>query len=137
MARSTSKESWKDFKDSDSQALCYRAIIEILERNGNLTGREICKKAGRDGLWKRLSELRTRGFIEEAGKRICSVTGKKAIVWKLKSKKKKSPFLIDRKEVHGIALNDSSEIRERRLNMIEKAQKTANEEIILKKGVSK
>lgn len=83
MARETSKKSWDEYKDSNSRSFCQRLILDILKKHGKLTGREICSKANRDGLWKRLSELRDSGFIAEAGKRVCSVTNRKAIIWEV------------------------------------------------------
>jgi hypothetical protein len=79
----TSVEAWKDFKDSPSKANCTRLVAYTLKQNGPLTGREVCEKAGQEGLWKRLSEMEKEGVVKTIGKRICSITGKKALIWTL------------------------------------------------------
>lgn len=42
--------------------------------------------ASRPGaLWKRLSELRRKGWIEEAETRTCDVSGRRAITWRARN----------------------------------------------------
>lgn len=83
MKRETSKEAREEFKSTNTQAYCMHLILDILDRYGPLTGREICEKADQEGLWKRLSEMEKLNIIETDGKKRCSVTGKRALVWKL------------------------------------------------------
>lgn len=79
--RRTSKEAWDEYKESEDRDRCFKLVMDTLLKHGPLTGREICARAGHEGLWKRLSELSKEGFVEEAGKRMCTVTGKRAIMW--------------------------------------------------------
>lgn len=87
MMRSTSKESWDQFKGSKARVHCIKIVLEALSKHGSSTGREICAYAGHDGLWKRLSEMARDGYIREKGKRVCKVTNKKAIEWEIVEKK--------------------------------------------------
>lgn len=89
--RQTSRESWKEFKGSKAKTNCIKLVMEALSKHGPSTGREICTYSGHDGLWKRLSELSKDGYIEEKGKRPCTITGKKAIVWAVVKKKEEVP----------------------------------------------
>ena len=56
----------------------YRALQS--EREG-LTGREVMEITGVFGIWKRLSEMESLGYVETGDKRVCSVTGKTAYTW--------------------------------------------------------
>ncbi len=83
----TSITSWEEFKNSPSKSNCYLTIIQTLKECGPLTGREICNKADQEGLWKRLSEMEKEDKVKTAGKRTCSITGRKALLWTLSEKK--------------------------------------------------
>jgi len=83
MRRDTSNKAWKEFSQSNSKAVCMKKVVKTLAKNGPLTGQEICKKAKTDGLWKRLSELETMGYVQTKGKRACRVTGRTSYVWTL------------------------------------------------------
>jgi hypothetical protein len=65
----------------------YRAIIRVLKENPyGLTDYEIAIKNGYADPNKfrpRRNELEKGGFVFEAGKRPCNITGKTAIIWKL------------------------------------------------------
>ena len=81
--RTTSKLAWEELKDSPRRAKSMKEVINTLHRHGPLTGRELSFKADHEGLWKRLSEMRREGLIEERGKRRCTVTNRIAVVWGL------------------------------------------------------
>lgn len=53
----------------------------FLASEGPCTGRELSRVAGKDGLWKRISELKSLGLAKETGVRQCRITGMNAIVW--------------------------------------------------------
>jgi|TARA_R110002096_G_scaffold83486_1_gene193566 hypothetical protein len=58
------------------------AILRIVKENPELTAREIelvCNDI--PAPWKRLPELRFKGFVNNPYTRPCKVTGKKAMVW--------------------------------------------------------
>lgn len=65
------------------------AIVEALdgkemtanELTAHLQGTGVLKTADRNQVSPRLTKLRTKGRIDTVGKRVCSVTGKQAIVW--------------------------------------------------------
>jgi hypothetical protein len=82
----TSKQAWEEYKDSEAKAKLQRIILAVLEENKGaaLTGREICIKAGQEGLWKRLREMERLGWVGMKERRICSITGKTAYTWTVK-----------------------------------------------------
>jgi len=103
--RKTSLETFRKLIASRSLGRTYEVVIENLIRCRGLTAKEICKKAGRDGLWKRLSELKRLGLVEEVGVRKCSVTERPALVWRLAKKPpSKSVKLVDKKNKWFIVL---------------------------------
>jgi hypothetical protein len=84
--QSTSRQSWQEFKGSDSHVKSFNTILSILttDHGHPLTGQEICTRAGQDGLWKRLREMEREGLVEAKDKRRCTITNKKAITWSVK-----------------------------------------------------
>jgi hypothetical protein len=58
-------------------------ILSGVRRFGPATAREICRDAQVPEGWRRFSELRRDGHIKIVGERVCSVTGKTAMVWAL------------------------------------------------------
>lgn len=82
----TSTKSWHEFRNSEQQQQSYAAVIKVLSTKMTpMTGREICDAAGQEGLWKRLSEMEKVGWVVRVGKRTCTVTGKTANIWRLKT----------------------------------------------------
>jgi hypothetical protein len=53
-----------------------------LQQWGPLTGQELDRYGEKRGLWKRLSELKSLGLVEELEPRTCRITGKAALVWR-------------------------------------------------------
>ena len=64
-------------------ALTYQfSILRIVKENPDSTAREIeLLSNGIPAPWKRLPELRFKGFVSNPYTRYCKVTGKKAMVW--------------------------------------------------------
>ena len=58
------------------------ALLKIVKENPESTAREI-ELLSKDipAPWKRLPELRFKGFVSNPYTRPCKVTGKKAMVW--------------------------------------------------------
>lgn len=58
-------------------------VLEAVKRFPNRTSQELSKDSGLDKemVHKRLSELRTAKLVSVNGKRQCSITGRKAMVW--------------------------------------------------------
>ncbi len=86
--RSTSIESYRDLVGSGRIGKLQQDVYNVVFNDGPGTAKELARVSGIDGFWKRLSELRRVGVVEEMGKRTCSITGKKAIVWKTSEMKK-------------------------------------------------
>jgi hypothetical protein len=82
----TSKEAWDEVKGSGTQTENFKKILSVLNAHKGeaLTGREICIKAGQEGLWKRLREMERQGWITMKEKRPCTITGKLAYTWVVK-----------------------------------------------------
>ena len=82
MSRTTSLEAYADLVAggviTERQALAW----VTLHRDGPMTGRELDDAAGARGLWKRLSELKSLGLVEELAPRLCRVTRRAALVWR-------------------------------------------------------
>ena len=58
------------------------AFLKIVKENPELTAREIeLLSDGVPAPWKRLPELRFKGFVSNPYKRPCKVTGRKSMVW--------------------------------------------------------
>ncbi len=57
-------------------------ILKIVKENPESTAREIeLLSNGIPAPWKRLPELRSKGYVNNPHTRSCKVTGKKAMVW--------------------------------------------------------
>lgn len=87
MSRETSTEAWHDMRDSELLGKRQREALDIIRSStqyhkGPRTAGELFWDSP-GSLWKRLSELRTKGFIVECEPRECTVTGKRAITWEL------------------------------------------------------
>lgn len=89
--RDTSIEAYKDLIDravlGKKQAEVFEALIRANNQVGNVTAAELfdLKFSGKNlvlsNIRSRLAELRDAGAIEERAKRICQVSGKRAITW--------------------------------------------------------
>ena len=79
----TSRLAWNNLLNSGKLKGMYLKVTTALYHNGECTAREIDAFNKKTGLWKRTDELRKLGIIEEAGKRVCNITGEMAVVWRL------------------------------------------------------
>jgi len=95
MTRSTSIEAYHKIKDEGLLSLRRWQVYDVLFRFGPLTGNEVLKylqghhgiKAGNaPSIVSRLGELRAVGIVIEKGKRMCTVSGMKVILWDVNSK---------------------------------------------------
>lgn len=86
LPRSTSLAAWNSLLNSDKLSKLYREVIRALYHNGPSTAKEIEFHSRKSGIWKRTSELRDSGFIEEVCKRACSITKEEAVEWRLPEK---------------------------------------------------
>jgi hypothetical protein len=58
------------------------ALLKIVKENPDSTAREIeLLSNGIPAPWKRLPELRFKGFVSNPYSRSCKVTGRKSMVW--------------------------------------------------------
>jgi len=81
--RQTSLLAYSELKQAELTRT-YKQILEALRYYGAMTDREICNVLNYKDPNKvrpRRNELVKMGEIEEKGKRICSISGKKAIMW--------------------------------------------------------
>jgi hypothetical protein len=82
MTRETSNDAWREIVESGILSECHKLALNTLgESPKPITGRELCRLAGHDQLWKRLSELREMEFVFEHPVRRCSVSGKRVLTW--------------------------------------------------------
>jgi hypothetical protein len=83
MIQETSKQAYYNLPMMDLQD----KVLKVLKTCPNMTNQEIAKAIGKDA--STVSgvnvPMRRLGKIEEAGKRICQVTGRRVIAWKVKS----------------------------------------------------
>jgi len=79
--RQSSKDAWKKIKENGLLSWTRWKVYHLLYMNGPLTGREINDIHKTNSGHKRLSELRNLGVVQEAGKKICSITGMNVIAW--------------------------------------------------------
>ena len=88
LPRRTSRKAYREILKTLGQR--QMMVLELLRRDGPCTAMEIQDYVDREyeyehpGLWKRFSELRNKGLIEECEKRPCKITGRTAIVWRVK-----------------------------------------------------
>jgi hypothetical protein len=77
--------SWKEYKKSTAQETHFLQIYHVLKANHNrpMTASEVQAKSPFNGLWKRFSQLRQMGKVEECQIRKCKITGRLAVTWKL------------------------------------------------------
>jgi len=64
-------------------------VYQVLFKHGPLTGRETFQRIGHGfttHTGARLTELRDAGVVSEVGHKICSVTGRRVILWDVTSK---------------------------------------------------
>lgn len=61
-------------------------VLELLSKVKNATNSEIAKELGRsiNTITPRTNELREKNLVEEDERRMCRVTGRNAIAWKIK-----------------------------------------------------
>ena len=58
------------------------AVLKIVKENPESTAREIeLLSNGIPAPWKRLPELRSKGYVSNPHTRSCKVTGRKSMVW--------------------------------------------------------
>ena len=79
--RRTSIDAFNAVVASGAIGKLQKEAYRVLYNEGPLTGQELARQAKIAGLWKRLSELKDSGVIQEVGKRHCTVTGRMALVW--------------------------------------------------------
>lgn len=78
----------------------WKALIEISKSGDQgLTYAEVELKTDVNDVWKRLSELRDGGWIEESGERVVKGTGSMATIWKVTPKAERH---IETKEKAGV-----------------------------------
>ena len=82
MIQPTSIAAYND-KDRKKNAETHQfEILKIVKQNPESTAREIeLLSNGIPAPWKRLPELRSKGYVNNPHTRSCKVTGKKAMVW--------------------------------------------------------
>lgn len=110
MARYTSIQAYYHVKNSGVLSLrrweVYHAILQL----GRVTSAEAFKSQLNDGLGgmtqsrARFTELRDMGFIYEDGTKVCNVTGRTAIAWRICTELpdvlvKKKPKTVKQKKV--------------------------------------
>ena len=85
MARKTSALAFQRIQEDGLLGRLQLQVYSALYHHGPLTALEVCRHLGRLSLQvsvsPRMAELKRMGAIEEAGERVCDVTGKTAIVW--------------------------------------------------------
>ncbi len=64
-------------------------VLALLTEWPGRTAQELQEHTAMRGVWKRLSELRKKGYLVEKGTKKCSITGRNAIVWSLATRGKK------------------------------------------------
>lgn len=84
--RSTSLQAYADLVTSGALNQKQRAVWAVLHLDGPKTGRELDRTLNTQDAHKRLSELERAGVVEEMHKTTCSVTGKKAVLWRITEK---------------------------------------------------
>ena len=85
LPRSTSRKAYREIVKEGKLGEMQKNALYQISTYGPMTAQELQESCPYwPGIWKRLSELRNLGLIEECGKRRCSVTGKTAIVWRVK-----------------------------------------------------
>lgn len=78
----------------------WKALIEIAKSGDQgLTYAEVELKTDVNDVWKRLSELKQAGWIEESGERVVKGTGSLATIWKITPKAER---YIEQKEKAGV-----------------------------------
>ena len=85
--RDTSAQAFADITREGVPNAQGREVWRYLMANGPRTGREVDHALASSAdaaasYHKRLSELLAAGWVEEAGKRPCSITGRRTIAWR-------------------------------------------------------
>lgn len=84
--RQTSLEAYRELLNlGEKEREVYNAIVSMAAKDGPPTDREITAKLGYQDPNKvrpRRYELLKKGWIMEAGKRKCNITGKMALTWR-------------------------------------------------------
>lgn len=84
MIKQTSLASHADLVRNGTLGKLQLLAWTVLQQSRNgLTGAEVERAGGKSGLWKRLSELKKLGVIQESEVRECSITGRMALTWKI------------------------------------------------------
>lgn len=84
MTELTSMIAWENLIESGKILGRQAEALRILAENGPMTAQELQQRGSRPGLWKRLSELQKKGYVEVLTLRSCSVTGELSKVWSVK-----------------------------------------------------
>lgn len=79
MTRTTSAKAYREETENGNITKRQREVFDWLKIHGPATGRQISEAI--PGGWKRLAELKTKGYVTESGKVTDCLTGKTAIVW--------------------------------------------------------
>lgn len=77
--RHTSLAAFTKLKESKGLSRQRWLAYETMFKHGPMTAAELCRKAGKPGLWKRCSELKRAGLFKETGTRRCRITGSTVI----------------------------------------------------------
>lgn len=83
--RDTSKQSYHELSPDDLSDK-QQTVLVVIHANPDCTDRELAELLGYDDpneLRPRRYELVDLGLVEQNGKRVCKVTGKKAYVWRI------------------------------------------------------
>lgn len=78
-ARRTSVESLRVLASSGGLSKRQAEVLECLRRLGPSNARTLSAEI--PGAWKRLTELRERGLVREAGEMVDKMTGRMTIIW--------------------------------------------------------
>jgi hypothetical protein len=81
--RHTSVEAYRTIEFTDLLGQRQWQAYQIVFKHGPMTANELCKVAGKPGLWKRLSELERFGLVQAVGERPCKITGMNATLWEV------------------------------------------------------
>lgn len=131
MARQTSIEAYRQIESEGLLKKLKLEVYKIIFENGPITGSElftIAKKnhgdtSLRDIYQPRLGELRSLGVVQEVGKKFCSISGRKVLLWdvtKKVPKKEKKTLTMEIAELD----RQIKKLREKRKMLFAKLQRT-------------
>lgn len=138
--RQTSIEAYNKIKENGLLSKARLSVYETLYKYGPLTGGEIFNAHPdlygthhivKGSVCARLTELRRSGVVQEVGKRVCGITGRRAITWDVTPKlpvKFSRKEIVTKKELIGLLEEAIQKLRQRNLDLKEEIKKL-NEEI--------